>query len=178
MNISFTFKNFEPSDHLRKYAQRRFEKLARFTQRAGHMEMAVVLVVDKFRHRVEVQLTGDGMSFSAVEQSSDMYSSVDMVLDKLETQLKKHTERVKEKRRGSRELDIEIFNYRTEGEGGERVIVGEDKFEPKPMHVDEAAMQLEQRDDEFLVFLNAETEGINVIYRRKNGGFGLIAPGI
>ena len=177
MNISFTFKNFEPSDHLRAYARRRFEKLGRFIRRTSPMDMAVMLIVDKFRHRVEAQLTGDGMNLSAMEQSSDMYSTVDMVLDKLEAQLKKHAERLKEKRRGLRS-DIEVFNYSTQGEGEDREIIGVDKFEPKPMHVDEAVMQLEQRDDEFLVFLNAETEGVSVIYRRKNGGFGLINPNV
>lgn len=180
MNIALTFKNFEPSDHLRRYAKRRFEKLGRFVHKAENVEMTVVLAVDKFRHKADVQLTGDGVSISAVEQSQDMYATVDMVLDKLEAQLKKHLERQKEKRRGvgrgtaaSPQVDApeaapnpavpEIF---------------EERVEPKPMFPEEAVLQLEQREEDLLLFVNAETDKVNVVYRRKQGGFGLIDPEI
>lgn len=177
MNIAFAFKNFEPSDHLKSYAKRRFEKLGRFLPKAENVELSVNLAVDKFRHKAEVQLTADNVSLSAVEQSEDMYATVDLVLDKLETQLKKQVEKMKEKRRGMRNAP-DVFSYNTVGEGRERTIVGIDKFVPKPMHIDEAVLQLETREeDEFLVFLNAENQHVNVIYRRKNGDFGVIDPG-
>lgn len=180
MNIALTFKNFEPSDHLRNYATRRFEKLGRFIHKAENVEMTVVLAVDKFRHKADVQLSGDGVSLSAVEQSSDMYATVDMVLDKLEVQLKKHVERMKEKRRNvgrsaAAEADA-VFATDTaaDTEGTSGLVIVEETVEPKPMFAEEAAMQLEQRDDVVLIFLNADTERVNVIYRRKQGGFGLI----
>ena len=177
MNIAFTFKNFEPSEHLKRYASRRFEKLGRFLSRTENIELSVNLAVDKFRHKAEVQLAVDNLHLSAVEQSEDMYASVDLVLDKLEAQLKKQLEKMKGKRRGMRH-EPDVFSYSTVGEGRERTIVGIDKFVPKPLHVDEAALQLESReDDEFLVFLNADTQRVNVIYRRKNGDFGVIDPG-
>jgi len=179
MNIALTFKNFEPSDHLRRYAERRFAKLGRFVHKADNVEMTAVLTVDKFRHKADVQLSGDGVSISAVEQSSDMYATVDMVLDKLEVQLKKHAERMKEKRRAGKSpaaaTDTAVLPE--EGVDFQPVII-EENVEPKPMFADEAALQLEQRDDVVLIFLNAETERINVIYRRKQGGFGLIDPDI
>ncbi len=183
MNIALTFKNFEPSDHLRNYATRRFEKLSRFVHKSENVAMTVVLTVDKFRHKADVQFTGDYTSISAVEQSSDMYATVDMVLDKLEAQLKKHAERMKEKRRntgrnsdeggvGIDKLEPAFMDARDQSS---RVIV-EENVEPKPMFAEEAALQLEQRDDVVLIFLNAETERVNVLYRRKQGGFGLIDP--
>lgn len=182
MNIAMTFKNFEPSDHLRQYATKRFEKLGRFVHKADNVEMTAVLTVDKFRHKAEVQFSGDNISFSAMEQSSDMYATVDMVLDKLEVQLKKNMERMKEKRRALKNAEASAmdapFLLAGDDEGGEdnsRVIV-EESVEPKPMFAEEAALQLEQRDDVVLIFLNAETERINVMYRRKQGGFGLIDP--
>lgn len=180
MNIAYTFKNFEPSEHLKKYAARRFEKLARFIPKSDNVELAVNMGVDKFRHKIEVQFSGDYVNISAVEESQDMYASVDMVLDKLESQLKKHHEKMKEKRRNGKSPvahEVEVFSYETVGSEGNRRIVGVDHFEPKPMHVDEAAEQLAQRDDEFLVFLNAESESVNVLYKRANGSFGLIVPG-
>ncbi len=178
MNIAFTFKNFEPSDHLKKYAQRRFEKLGRFLSKSENVEMTVNLAVDKFRHKADVQFAGDNVNLSAVEQSEDMYATVDMILDKLETQLKKHMEKMKEKRRGARS-DEHAFIYNAMVEGHERTIIGaEDRFSPKPLYLDEAALQLEQRnDDAFMVFLNAESDRVNVLYRRKNGDFGVIDTG-
>lgn len=173
MNIAFAFKNFEPSDHLKKYASRRFEKLGRFIHKTENVEMGVNLSVDKFRHKAEVQITGDNFALSAAEQSEDMYATVDMVLDKLEAQIKKHSEKMKEKRRSSGQSPAAPS---LEGMG--RSIIGEDKFIPKPMFLDEAAMQLEQLTDEnLLVYLDAETNRINVLYRRKDGDFGLIDAG-
>ena len=176
MHIAFTFKNFEPSDHLKKYARRRFEKLGRFFGKASGLDVQVSLGVDKFRHKCDVQVGGEGLQLAAAEQSEDMYASIDLVLDKLEAQIKKYVSRVKEHRRQSKNTVIDVFTYQIQEEGGERTITGTSKFEPKPMHVDEAVMQLDSSGNEFLVFLNAESERINVIYRRRNGGYGLIDP--
>ena len=179
MNIAFAFKNFEPSSHLKGYARRRFEKLGRFLPKAENVEASVMMSVDKFRHKIEVQMSGDNLNITAVEHSEDMYATVDMVLDKLEVQVKKHSEKLKEKRRSSKGTALDMFSYSTVGEGRERQIVGTDSFAPKPLHIDEAALQLEQHpDDEFLVFINAETGRVNVLYRRRNGDFGLIDSGL
>ncbi|MDL2316398.1 ribosome-associated translation inhibitor RaiA [Desulfovibrio sp. OttesenSCG-928-A18] len=181
MNIAMTFKNFEPSDHLRRYASRRFEKLGRFVHKAENVEMTVVLTVDKFRHKADVQFSGDNISVSAVEQSSDMYATVDMVLDKLEVQLKKHAERMKEKRRNAGRAAIQEGLAPADADDADADVapplIEEEIVEPKPMFAEEAALQLAQRDEDVvLVFLNAENDRINVIYRRKQGGFGLIDP--
>ena len=140
MHISFTFKNFEPSEHLRKYARRRMEKLGRFFGKNPALDAQVNMAVDKFRQRVEVQLTGDGINIAASEVSEDVYT------------------------------------FEVTEEDGERTITGRDHFSPKPMSPDEAAMQLDANDFEFLTFLNSENDRINVIYRRKNGNLGLIDP--
>ena len=163
MHISFTFKNFEPSEHLRKYARRRMEKLGRFFGKNPALDAQVNMAVDKFRQRVEVQLTG-------------MYASIDLVLDKLEAQVKKFVSRNKEIHRKGRANDIDVYTFEVTEEDGERTITGRDHFSPKPMSPDEAAMQLDANDFEFLTFLNSENDRINVIYRRKNGNLGLIDP--
>lgn len=182
MKINFTFKNFEPSDHLKKYARKRFEKLAKFVDnKSENSELQVNLNVDKFRHKAEVLLSGDNVRLTAAEESEDMYSTIDMVLDKIEAQVKKTREKSKgkAKRRGKeKSVSMEFISY-SEAEDGtkERTITSRDHYEPKPMSVDEAADQLDNLEYEFLVFLNAETERVNVIYRRKNNDFGLIDPG-
>ena len=177
MNIAFTFKNFEPSNHLKEYARRRFDKLGRFLLNPEHLEMQVSLSVDNFRHKAEVSLVSDNLNLSAAEQSEDMYATVDLVRDKLKAQIIKRTEKLQAKRKGSESLFVlEGSMDPEEAAATERTIIGVDNFVPKPMDLDEAAMQLDALDYEFLVFLNAETERVNVIYRRKNNDFGLIDP--
>ncbi|MDR2076679.1 MAG: ribosome-associated translation inhibitor RaiA [Desulfovibrio sp.] len=182
MNIALTFKNFEPSDHLRAYATRRFDKLRRFLPKSGNVEMTAVLTVDKFRHKADVQFSGDYISISAQEQSSDMYATVDMVLDKLETQLKRHAERLKAKKRrsGGSERDFPPDNPSPAEEDIPRKpgLITAELVEPKPLFMPEAILQFEQRqDDVVFVFLNADDSRINILYRRKNGDIGLITPG-
>jgi putative sigma-54 modulation protein len=182
MNIALTFKNFEPSDHLRAYATRRFDKLRRFLPKSENVEMTAVLTVDKFRHKADVQFSGDYISISAQEQSSDMYATVDMVLDKLETQLKRRAERQKAKKRRSGGGGERDFS-RTDTPGDEDApqapnLITVELVEPKPLFLPEAVLQFEQRrDDVVFVFLNAENSRINILYRRKNGDLGLIDPG-
>jgi putative sigma-54 modulation protein len=182
MNISLTFKNFEPSEHLRAYANRRFSKLSRFVPKAENVEMTVVLTVDKFRHKADVQLSGDSLSLSADEQSSDMYATVDMVWEKLKIQLAKRAERKKAKKRWS---GAEQAFSPPDAQAEEKEIpsmhslVTAELVEPKPLFVQEAILQFEQRkDDVVFVFINAENSRINILYRRKNGIIGLIDPGV
>lgn len=179
MNISFAFKNFEPSDHLKEYAASRFEKMGKFIGDTVETELQVNLSVEKFRHKAEIVLTADNLHISAYEESEDMYSTIDQVLDKLEAQLKRMRERHKERRRAGtpRAARTEVISFSDEAAGRESTVKQTDNFEPKPMSVEEASLQLESRKFEFLVFRNAETERVNVIYRTKNGDFGLIDPG-
>lgn len=177
MNISFTFKNFEPSDHLKDYAQKRFEKVGKYVS-DSEADLQINLLVDKFRHKADVILNADSIHISAYEDSEDMYSTVDMVLDKLEAQLRRMREKMKDRKRGrNSKVQMNYLSYEDLATEAEPTIVGTDSYEPKPMSVEEAALQLDSLDNEFLVFLNAETEGVNVIYKRKNGDYGLIDPG-
>lgn len=176
MNISFTFKNFDPSDHLKKYARRRFEKLGRFFGKAAGLEVQVALSVDKFRHKCDVRVAGEGLQLAATEQTEEMYSSIDLVLDKLESQIKKHVSRIKEHRREARNVKVDVFTYNLGAEEDPGPISGTSRFEPKPMLLDEAIMQLDSIGSDFLVFLNGENHRINVIYRRRTGDYGLIDP--
>jgi putative sigma-54 modulation protein len=183
MNIALSFRNFEASEHLKRYAKNRFSRLARYFPENDGLELVASFEVEKFRHKAEVVLTGESMHLSAGEESEDMYSTVDLVQDKLEAQVRRVRGRELEKRRrkgGSVRWEALAFSDSTgeEASAGEPVIVDSDNYEPKPMMVEEAAMQLATLKYEFLVFLNAETERINVIYRRKNGDFGLVDPGM
>ena len=173
------FQELEPSDHLKGYAKKRFEKVARYISDA-EADLQVNLLVEKFRHKADVILNSDHIHISAYESSEDMYSTIDMVLDKLEAQLRKMREKLKDRSkqaRGNKMVQMNVLSYADMSESDAPRIVGTDEYEPKPMSVDEAAMQLDTLENEFLVFRNAETEGVNVIYKRKNGDYGLIDPG-
>lgn len=177
MNISFAFKNFDPSDHLKKYARRRMEKLGRFFGKSAGLECDVVMTVDKFRHRCEVNVQGEGMQINATETAQDMYAAIDLVTDKLESQIKRKVSRVKEQRRKARNAEVDVFTFNVEAEQEEeQQVIGTDRFAPKPLHLDEAMMQLESIGSDFLVFLNAENNRVNVVYKRRVSGYALIDP--
>lgn len=176
MNIAFTFKQFEPSEHLRKYARRRFEKLGRFLGRNPSVDVQVVLSVEKLRHKAEVQLSGEGMNISAEEASNDMYASIDLINDKLEAQIKKNNSKGRVQRRKLRHEGAAAFPEDAASEEGPEIVHEASKVAPKPMSPEEAVMQLVARGYDFLVFVNDETERVNVIHRRQDGDYGLIDP--
>lgn len=176
MHIDFTFKNFEPSDHLKKYARRRFEKIGRFLGKGAVLSLQVVLIVDKFRHRAEVSLAGEGLNVNASEQSDDMYATIDLIADKLESQVRRAANRSHHNRQTTRGMDIDVYTYELEEEDGVRVVSGKENFSRKPLYVDEAIMQFQKSGNEVLVFINAEVDRINVIYQKKNGDLGIIDP--
>jgi len=181
MRITFTFKNFEPSEHLRTYAQRRMDKLGRFFGKNSELEAQMVMIVDKFRQRIEVQLSGDGIKLSAEEESQDMYASIDLVTDKLSAQIKKFISKNRDQWRSahSAPAPIDVFSF-TEPEPEQATITdrGDAHYTPKPMSPEEAALQLDAKGDDFLVFRNSQNSRINVIYHRKNGDYGLIDPAV
>jgi ribosomal subunit interface protein len=178
MNISFAFKNFDPSEHLKKYGRRRIEKLGRFFGKSAGLDINVVMTVDKFRNLCEVNVSGEGLHINASEDSNDdMYAAIDLVTDKVESQIKRKVSRVKEQRRKERNADINVFTYNVEAEDeNDQQIVGTERFAPKPLHIDEALMQLDSIGSDFLVFLNAENDRVNVIYKRRVSGYALIDP--
>lgn len=175
MQTSVTFKNIDPSDHLKLFIQ---EKLDRFDKYLDNpAEASVVLSVEKFRHIAEINLTGDRLNINGKEETDDMYSAIDMVLDKLETQIKKTKEKIKDRRSGGRGKSRGFDPDSTasfEDDGQKEVIV--QNIDYKPMDVEEAVMQMDLVDYHFFVFTNARTGRVNVLYRRTDGDIGLIQP--
>lgn len=174
MQTSVTFKNLESSDHLKTYVS---DKLNRFDKYLYNpAEANVVLSVEKFRHIAEINIIGDRLSINGKEETEDMYSAIDMVLDKLEKQIKKNKQKFRERRPGKGKSKIvgaaEVAAYEEDEE--RRIVV--QSIDYKPMDVDEAILQMELDDNNFLVFTNARSDRVNVLYRRKDGNYGLIQP--
>ncbi len=175
MRTSVTFKNIEPSESLKKYIG---EKLNRFDKYLYNpAEANVVLSVEKFRHLADVNIVGDGLTIKGREETEDMYSAIDMVLDKLEKQIKKNKQKIRDRRGGSRAKEKATLTAAAaegpEDAPGEITI---QSIEYKPMDIEEAIMQMDLVSDNFLVFTNARTDKVNVLYRRKAGNYGLIQP--
>lgn len=174
MMITVTFRHMEPAESLRTYAEEKVAKLKKYLD--SPLEAHIVLEVEKFRHLADVTLNLDGTRIKAVEETEDMYSAIDQVMDKIEVQVKK--------------LRAKFKNRRSDSIKGEGALAGEEALESpvdeptirveklvaKPMDPEEAAMQLSASRQDFLVFRNARTREINVIYKRNDGDIGLIEP--
>ncbi len=174
MQTSVTFKNLDPSDTLKSYVT---DKLNRFDRLLDNpAEANVVLSVEKFRHIAEINIAGDRLTINGKEETVDMYSAIDNVMDKLEKQIKKGKQKIRERRAGSkaRNFAIEEEALAVDDEMERQVRVKH--IEYKPMHVEEAVLQMDLTTDNFLVFTNARSDRVNVLYRRKDGHYGLIQP--
>jgi putative sigma-54 modulation protein len=175
MQTSVTFKNIDPSDHLKAYVSDKLDRFDRFLDNLA--EANVVLSVEKFRHIAEIKITGDRLKINGKEETNDMYSAIDMVMDKLGKQIKKSKQKVRDRRgRGGAKVDTAPIGleYARGVEDEAEIIVK--TLEYKPMDAEEAVMQLDLADDNFIVFTNARTDQINVVYRRNDGHYGLIQP--
>ncbi|MCD6570197.1 MAG: ribosome-associated translation inhibitor RaiA [Deltaproteobacteria bacterium] len=174
MQIDITFRNLESSQTLRGYVIKRLSKIDKYIDRLG--EAHVVLSVEKIRHKAEVTLNADGMMINAVEITEDMYSAIDMVMDKLERQVKRYKEKSQMKKGSGSRGHIAEQPPLEEMEKKPRIIHEEDYF-VKPMSVDEAVGQMDFSDNDFIIFHNTETNNINLLYKRDDGGLGLIETG-
>jgi len=178
MDIQVTFRHTEPVESLKSYAVEKVSKIRKFLD--SPVEAYVVLSVEKFRHEADVTISVNGTRIKAVEETGDMYSAIDQVMDKIEKQVKRHLSKIRSYR--SESLRTEEAASGDEGEDGvtvpqEEPVIEVEKMVAKPMDPEEAAMQLNLSRHDFLVFRNAKSREINVIYRRGDGNLGLIEPG-
>ena len=173
MQTSVMFKNLDPSDPLRDYVTNKLNKLDKLL--GNPAEAQVVLSVEKFRHYTEIRLTGDRLNVVCREKANDMHSSIDLALDKLEKQLKKQKEKIRNHRPNKGAEPLKDINLTMES-GTELPEIRIQPIDYKPMDIEEASLQIELTSDNFLVFTNSRTNLVNVLYRRKDGDLGLIEP--
>lgn len=173
MQTSVTFKNIDPSDHLTQYVT---NKLNRFDKLLDNPASAnVMLAVEKFRHIAEININGDRLNIVGKEETEDMYSAIDLVLDKIDIQIKKQRDKVKS-HKNKRKPGLDQYPSDDPATANTAPEIVMKSIEYKPMDADEAAMQMELTDDVFMVFTNARTNRVNVLYRRTDGHLGLIQP--
>ena len=171
MDIMVTFRRMEPVESLRVYAQEKLSKLRKYLDTP--FEAHVVLEVEKFRHIADVTLNIDGATIKGVEETEDMYSAIDQVMDKIEIQVKRHRSKIRERRP---EAPRGEAPEEAAAQAGEEPAIVVEKLVTKPMDPEEAAMQLNMSQQDFLVFRNARSKEMNVLYKRRDGNLGLIEP--
>ena len=175
MQTTVTFKNLDPSENLKAYVGEKLDRFDKYLYNPA--EANVVLSVEKFRHMAEINIIGDKLNIYGKEVTDDMYSAIDIALDKLEKQIKKNKQKIRKHRGGQKpntKENIGAYSQVGEDEASQHILV--ENIEYKPMDVEEAVMQMNLVNDNFLVFTDARTNQVNVLYRRKDGNYGLIQP--
>ncbi|HBU11842.1 MAG TPA: ribosome-associated translation inhibitor RaiA [Clostridiales bacterium] len=176
MKVNISGKNMEVSDYLRDVVEKKAQKLERYFKPGT--EMNVTLSIEKSRHIAEVTVLFDGIVLRGEEATGDMYSSIDVVLKKLERQIRKHRTRLERRLRDDAFESGTVYDY-YEGEHPEEdgpQIVRNKKFVAQPMDIDDAVMQMELLGHSFFVFRNSHNNEVNVLYKRSDGDYGLIEP--
>lgn len=186
MNVTITGRHMETTEAIKDYIQNALEKVKEHFDKV--IDVKVILSVEKRRHIAEINLHANGLRINAKDASSDLYTSVDSAISKIDKQICKFKDRIMshKPRRSKDSLDydhqiIEVLGAAInenghEEEGLKHRVIKREQVPVKPMSVDEAALQLELLHEPFVVFSNAKTEQINVLYDCGDGTLGLIEP--
>jgi len=177
MKIIFKGKHIEVTDAIRNYTEKKLSKIERYFDHI--LEVIVTLSVEKNRQIIEVTLQTNKALIRAEEETDNMYTSIDKVADKLERQIKKYKEKYFQKPHpGTEKKGLANKEVNAEDSESDKIakIVKTKRFAIKPMSVEEAAMQMDLLGHNFFVFANDNTNKVNVLYKRRDGNFGLIEP--
>ena len=173
MKFTIYGKNMHVSEGLKEALKKKFEKFDRYF--GQETEVYATFSKEKNYQMLEITIPMGRTILRAEEKTEDMLGSIEAVVDKLEGQLRKHKTKL-QKRYAEDALKYNLDELDGEDEDEEAKVVRTKKFAVKPMSVDEATMQMELLGHDFFVFLNAETEDVNVVYMRRDGNYGLIEP--
>jgi len=175
MQVNITFRHLEPTEALKSHAKEKVEHVQRYIDRPSGAH--VVLYVENLKHHADITMKAGPFLVRGQAKSEDMYASIDAAAEKIERQLKKHKEKLKNHKvpapaNGWKPLDVR-HDVLSQNQPSDRVVKST-TFQAKPMSLDEAILQLDLLQSQFLVFQNAKDHAINVVYRREDGNLGLI----
>jgi len=174
MKISVTFRNTEEEGWQKEYVDDRTKKLNKYIEAPA--DVHVVLTVEKFRNVAEINVMTNGLNIIGKEESKDMHLAIDNAVEKIERQLKKHKEKIRVHKSGAlkeEEGEVEALPLDAEDVAESRIVETR-KIILKPMSLDDAVLEMDSTKNRFVVYRNASTESVNVIYRRDDGGYLLI----
>ncbi len=179
--VKVTGRHLQITDAINDHVTKKIESL--HLDYPKIIEAHVILEVEKYRHSAEIILVcSNHITIEACEECDDMYAAIDQVTDKVARQMRKYKTRLMRKHRPRKDVVQHLEEHvlhpepTEEDEHLEHPIIRTERYAVKPMYVDEAVLQLEMSHRPFLVFRNANSSRVNVLYRRKGGDFGLIEP--
>ncbi|MEP6809976.1 MAG: ribosome-associated translation inhibitor RaiA [Chthoniobacterales bacterium] len=186
--VKVTGRHLQITEAINDYVTKKIENL--HLDYPKIIEAHAILEVVKHRHSAEVILVcSNHITIEACEETDDMYAAIDAVVDKVARQMRKYKTRLMKKHRPRKDIvhhleehvlesePVEMLDGADEEEGPHHAVVKSERYPVKPMFVDEAVLQMEMSTSrQFIVFLNARSSRMNVLYRRKGGEFGLIEP--
>jgi len=167
-------KNLDVTESLKEAVESKLEKLERYF--TPDTEVHVTLSVQKERQKIEVRIPVKGGIIRSEQQSNDMYVSIDLVEEVIERQLRKYKNKLVAKNQEGSNFAPSFYDADDTADDGDIKIVRSKRFGIKPMYPEDACVQMELLGHDFFVFCNAETDEVNVVYKRKNGSYGLIEP--
>lgn len=177
MQVNITFRHVEPSDKIKEYALDKVQKLHKYFD--GIVEGHVILSLEKIRHFAEFTLSANNIRMNAKDESGDFHSAIDGAIAKIERQLVRHKEKIKRHKgltsRERHSMSEKVYAY--ESFTGETTpqIVQTEHYTSHPKSLDEAVMEIDLTDQQFLVFTDSDSK-VKVVYRRPDGNYGLIEP--
>ena len=172
MKSTLKAKNTQVTEPLQEYIEKRFSRLDKYFA-DNDLTATVTLVVEREVHRIEATIPLNRYILRAEEKSNDMYASIDGVVDKLERQIHKYKTKINRRSKGQATFTDAAPDVAEETENKALKVK---TFVLRPMDEEEAIMQMELLEHDFFVFLDAETNQVNVVYKRANDGYGLIKP--
>lgn len=173
MRITISGRNIDLTDGLKSAVEEKLSKLEKYF--TPETELYVTLSVEKERQKIEVTIPVKGNIIRAEQVSNDMYVSIDLVEEVIERQLKKYKNKLVASKQNESYFRKEFIDHESD-EDEEVRIIRTKKFGIKPMYPEDACVQMELLGHDFFVFRNAETEEVNVVYKRKGNTYGLIEP--
>ena len=174
MRIKITARNIELTEGPKTAVESKLSKLEKYF--TPDTDAYVTLSVEKERQKVEVTIPMKGNYIRSEQVSNDMYVSIDLVEEVLERQLKKYRTKIVTKQQNAASVFKQEFIDANDEDDEEIKIIRSKKFDMKPMYPEDACVQMELLGHDFYVFINAETEEVNVVYKRKGNTYGLIEP--
>lgn len=174
MRITITGRNIDLTDGLKEAVEEKLSKLEKFFK--PDTDVYVTLSVEKERQKIEVTIPTKGHVIRSEQVSNDMYVSIDLVEEVIERQLRKYKTKLTAKKVSASDVFQDAFVESDDEDDEEIKIVRTKRFGMKPMYPEDACLQMELSGHDFFVFRNAETDEVNVVYKRKGNTFGLIEP--
>lgn len=172
MKVNITSKNMNASDHLKETIESKLDRLGKYF--SNEIEANVTLTMEKGRQKIEATINANGTIFRAEETANDAYNGIDRIVEKLSSQMSRFKTKLQRKHKDNKDLQFAELPDVADEELEEMRVVRRKKFDLMPMSVDEAIMQMELLEHTFFVFLNMETDSVNVVYKRRDNDYGLL----